>query len=228
MVFLRKVLKLCMVLGVASKPAVQLQARHVTLGDASRSSASLSGNATRTSNQVFAPIYQLLVKEWKKIPELGAFTDRCFALISKLLPRLRYDYTSRNVPHVLINECDIYSTKEDYKTNNTEWSEARNNCRYSARRLGDEFLGDKDYKGWCTDLHAYLLEQQNLHIERAEHAKMLSDQDAMKKQLEELRKDYQEALRRKGQITAELEAMGGELNGSKKLPCCPAGCRICH
>lgn len=173
------------------------------------------------------PIFQLLVKEWKKIPDVGAFTERCEKLITKLMPRLRYEYTALNVPKVLLHDCDVYATKEDYKTNNTGWDSARYNCRYSARRLGEEFFGDKNYKGWCGDLHAYLMEQQNMHIQKAEREKYISEQDALRKELEELRQQYEDMLKKKGKITAELDALGKELHSDLSLPCCPNNCRIC-
>lgn len=175
------------------------------------------------------PIFQLLVREWKKVPELGPFTERCEKLISKLMPRLRYEYTALNVPKVLLHDCDVYKTKEDYKTNNTGWDTARYQCRYSARRLGEEFFGEKDYKGWCTDLHAYLLDQQNLHIQKAEREKLISEQDSLRKQLADLKQQYEDMMKAKGKITAELDALGKELHvaGDPNLPCCPNSCRIC-
>merc|ERR1719335_985305 len=173
------------------------------------------------------PIFQLLVREWKKVPELGPFTERCEKLISKLMPRLRYEYTALNVPKVLLHDCDVYKTKEDYKTNNTGWDTARYQCRYSARRLGEEFFGEKDYKGWCTDLHAYLLDQQNLHIQKAEREKLISEQDSLRKQLADLKQQYEDMMKAKGKITAELDALGKELHTDPSLPCCPNSCRIC-
>jgi len=173
------------------------------------------------------PIFQLLIKEWKKVPEVGPFTERCEKLISKLLPRLRYEYTALNVPKVLLHDCDIYATKQDYKTNNTGLDTARYQCRYSARRLGEEFFGKKDYKGWCGDLHSYLTEQQSMHLQKAEREKLVSDQDALKKELDDLRKQYEDMLRAKGKISAELDAMGKELHADMSLPCCPNSCRIC-
>jgi hypothetical protein len=191
-------------------------------------------NMTQEANKTTAglgeggvPIFQLLVREWKKVPELGPFSERCEALISKLLPRLRYEYTALNVPKVLLHDCDVYTTKEDYKTNNTGWDTARYNCRYSARRLGEEFDGKKDYKGWCQDLHAYLMDQQNLHIQKAEREKLFSEQDALRKQLADLKQQYEDMLKAKGKITAELDAMGKELHMNYSLPCCPESCRIC-
>lgn len=172
------------------------------------------------------PIFQLLMREWKEVPDLGKFTEKCVAIISKLLPRLRYDYTSLNVPKVLLHDCDVYKTKTDWQTNNTNLESARLNCRYSARRLGDEFMGGKDYKGWCQDFHSYLSEEANRHVQLTEREKLLSEQEKMRQELEELRKQYQEMLKKKGQISNELDALGRELN-NKDLPCCPANCRRC-
>lgn len=173
------------------------------------------------------PIFQLLIKEWKKVPDLAKFTERCEKLIGKLMPRLRCEYTALNVPKVLLHDCDVYATKEDYKTNNTGWEAARYNCRYSARRLGEEFSAKQDYKGWCQDLHSYLMEQQNIHLQKAEREKYLSEQDALRKELEELRQQYDDMLRKKGKIAAELDAMGKELHSDSSLKCCPSDCRIC-
>lgn len=173
------------------------------------------------------PIFQLLVREWTKVPDLGKFTERCEKLISKLLPKLRNEYTGFQVPKVLLHDCDVYWTKDDYRTNNTNEETARYQCRYSARKLGEEFFGDKDYKGWCTDLHEYLTEQQNLHVQMAERQKLFDEQDALRKELDKLRQQYEDMMKKKGKITAELDALGKELHADLSLPCCPNDCRIC-
>eukprot|EP00746_Dinoflagellata_sp_MGD_P166957 gnl/MRDRNA2_/MRDRNA2_97214_c0_seq1.p1 gnl/MRDRNA2_/MRDRNA2_97214_c0~~gnl/MRDRNA2_/MRDRNA2_97214_c0_seq1.p1 ORF type:complete len:224 (+),score=53.49 gnl/MRDRNA2_/MRDRNA2_97214_c0_seq1:88-759(+) len=172
----------------------------------SKLDASMEANTTElTGGEVTggAPMFQFLVKEWKKMPKLDVFLERCEKIISKLMPRLQYEYTALNVPKVLLHDCDVYATKEDYKTINTDWDSARLNCRVSARKLSEEFNGDKNYRGWCEDLHALLLEQSNLHIQQAG--------------LEALRKQYEDMLKKEAQIAAEVDDL-------KK--CC-RNCRVC-
>lgn len=179
-------------------------------------------NTTRT------PIFQLLLKDWKEVPDLGKFSERCTKLVEKLLPKMRCEYTALRVPDVLLNDCDVYATKSDYKTNNTEMEDARSQCRYSAIRLGEEFMGKKpDYKKWCGSVHAYLTEQQNLHIEKAKKEQLQHETEMLKKQLEDLRIQYEEMRTKKGQITEQLEAMGKEVLSKASLPCCPDTCRQC-
>lgn len=182
-------------------PGVQLRQ-----GD-SKLNATMEANTTELTGGELTggvPIFQFLVKAYKKMPKLDAFLERCEKIISKLMPRLQYEYTALNVPKVLLHDCDVYATKEDYKTDNTGWDSARLNCRYSARQLSEEFDGDKNYWGWCEDLHALLLDQSNLHIQQSE--------------LEALRKQYEDMQKKEAQIAAELDAL-------KK--CCPANCRDC-
>lgn len=182
-------------------PRVQLRQ-----GD-SKLNATIEANSTALTGGELTggvPMFQFLVKTYKKMPKLDAFLERCEKIISTLMPRLQYEYTAFNVPKVLLHDCDVYATKEDYKTDNTSWDSARCNCRYSARKLSEEFNGDKNYRGWCEDLHALLLEQSNLHIQQSE--------------LDALRKQYEDMLKKEAQAAAELDSL-------KK--CCPANCRVC-
>merc|ERR1719156_274430 len=105
------------------------------------------------------PFFTLVMKEWKEVPELGPFTDRCVPLIEKLLPRLGMEYTKLQVPKVLLHDCDVYATKTDYQVDGSDMDSARGTCRISARELGEEYEGDKNYKAWCGNLHAYLTDQ---------------------------------------------------------------------
>merc|ERR1740127_73203 len=65
-------------------------------------------------------VFQALLTDFQidpKDPE--KFTGQCSSLIGKLLPNLRREYTSRQVPDVLYHECDIYHTRSDFHKANT-------------------------------------------------------------------------------------------------------------
>jgi len=197
------------------KPAVTSQASN-------RSQA--SGNLTKptvTAKAMTTPFFTLLMKEWKEVPELGPFTDRCVPLIEKLLPRLRMEYTKLQVPKVLLHDCDVYVTKTDYQTNNTSLDTARGTCRISARELGEQYMGDQDYKSWCTNLHAYLMEQANLHEHESNKAELMAEAEKIRQELEELRKQYEEM---QGKLTSKGDCV---TIGCSKMPCCPSTCRPC-
>lgn len=173
-------------------------------------------------------IFHVLLKDWTEIPELSAFVDKCTKHITKLLPDLRREYTKLNVPKVLLHECDVFSTKEDYMVRNkTHIDDARQSCRYSARRLGAEYLGDQDYKSWCTDLHTYLEEQASRSMQHVEQARLLKDQQKLQDKLDALRQEYSDMQRKKGAIGRELDGLSRRFDGGASLKCCPYDCQIC-
>jgi len=177
-------------------------------------------NFTVTKN---APFYMLLLKEWKEVPELGPFTERCVPLIEKLLPRLGNEYTKLQVPKVLLHECDVYATKTDYQVDGSSLETARGTCRISARELGEEYMGDKDYKAWCGNLHAYLTDQFNFQKHLANRDQLTAEADRIRDELAELRKQYEKVKAQKG-----CADDGASKDCSKDaLPCCPSTCRPC-
>lgn len=138
-------------------------------------------------------VFQALMADFQidpKDPE--KFTGECSGLIGKLLPNLRREYTSRQVPDVLYHECDIYHTRTDFhKTNMTDTMEAWQ-CRHFAGSLVNEFLGGKDYKGWCMSFFTYLQQKVKSPAEReAERQKLLKEKEALQEQLDKLHKQWQ-------------------------------------
>lgn len=173
-------------------------------------------------------IFHSLINDWKEVPDLAPFVDRCVNLLAKLLPELRREYTKLNVPKVLLHECDVYSTKEDYVVHNkTSIADAHASCRYSARRLGAEYLGDQDYKFWCTDMHEYLQEQSTQSMQRVEQTRLLKEQQALKDQLQKLQEDYADMMRKKGAIGRELDGLSRKVGVESSLACCPYECQMC-
>lgn len=214
--------------------ASQLQAHATASSDDSEGRENSTDSATQVSwasagSRGAGSIFHRLLKDWKEVPDLEAFTTRCVALVSKLLPELRREYTAMNVPKVLVHECDVYATKQDYVVANlTTLEDARDSCRYSARRLGGEFLGGKDYKGWCQDLHAYLEEQAKRRSKQSERENFAMESKSLQGQLDKLRSEYNDMLVKKHNIAGELDELSrhlGGLNGS--MPCCPFACRQC-
>merc|ERR1719335_832243 len=169
------------------------------------------------------PFFMLILKEWKEVPELGPFTERCVPLIEKLLPQLRYQYTKFQVPKVLVHDCDVYATKTDYQVSGSDLDNARYSCRISARELGEQYMGDQDYKTWCGNLHTYLTEQAQVQANRANRDELISEADRIRDELAELKKQY-EALT-KTKMKGECKGNGKDCAGN--LPCCPSTCRPC-
>lgn len=174
-----------------------------------------------------APFFMLLLKEWKEVPDLGSFTKRCVPLIENLLPRLRIEYTKLQVPRVLLHDCDVYATKTDYQVvgsvSGTDLDAARGTCRISARELGDQYMGDQNYKAWCGNLHTYLMDEDQFHENRANRDQLLSEADKIRDELAELRKQYEEMMKTQGKMKGECNAAQEDC----KKPCCPSTCRPC-
>merc|ERR1719379_1813927 len=126
-------------------------------------------------------VFQALVADFRidpKDPE--KFKGQCSELIGKLLPNLRREYTSRQVPDVLYHECDIYHTRTDFLKGNMTANLEAWQCRHFAGSLVNEFLGGRDYKGWCTSFFAYLQQKVKSPAEReAERQKLLKEKDAL-------------------------------------------------
>lgn len=172
-----------------------------------------------------APLYMLILKEWKEVPELGPFTERCVPLVEKLLPRLRMEYTKFQVPKVLLHDCDVYATKTDYQVSGSDLDTARGTCRVSARELGEQYMGDQNYKAWCENLHTYLTDQAQIQANHANRNELISEADRIRDELAELRKQYEGLKKKKGKMMGECEAEQENCTG--KLPCCPSTCRPC-
>merc|ERR1719428_27152 len=167
--------------------------------------------------------FMLLLKEWKEVPEIGPFTERCVPLIEKLLPRLGAEYTKLQVPKVLLHDCDVYSTKTDYQVDGSDMAAARGTCRISARELGEQYMGDKNYKAWCGNLHAYLTDQAQHQKNQDNRDQLISEADKIRDELAELRKQYEEMMKAKG----KMECTTAEKDCATNLPCCPSDCRPC-
>lgn len=172
-------------------------------------------------------IFHALLRDWKEVPQLPVFVARCTTVLNRLLPELRREYTMNNVPKVLLHECDVYTTTEDYiLANKTNLVDARASCRYAARRLGVEYLGDQEYHAWCTDLHEYLEEQSTKSMRKVEADRLLKEQLAIQGKLDKLRKDYSDMMSKRGHIGRELDSLG-RVEVDKALPCCPFNCQMC-
>merc|ERR1719281_1482161 len=147
-------------------------------------------------------VFQALLEDFKIDPkDQDKFTGKCSGIIGKLLPSLRREYTSRQVPDVLYHECDIYHTRTDFhKTNMTAELEAWQ-CRHFAGSLVNEFLGGKDYKGWCSSFFTYLQQKVKSPAEReAERKKLLKEKEALQEQLDKLHKQWQ---KRRGKLAKQ-------------------------
>lgn len=227
-----RLLALGAILRLALGVVVRHQAVRPQLLQKANVSAATSVLATAKSGRAaghHGTLFHKLLVDWKEVPDVESFTSRCVNLISKLMPTLRREYTAQNVPTVLIHECDVYATKEDYIVANfSSVQEARDSCRYSARRLGAEFLGGKDYKSWCLDLHAYLDEQRLRRQKKAEREGLMNEQQTLQAQLDKLKAEYNEMLRKKESISGELDKLSRHLTyGNESLQCCPSNCRPC-
>lgn len=175
-------------------------------------------------------LWGLLVEDF----EVGAhdpkkFEASCSTLIGKLLPQLRREYTSRQVPTVLYHECDVYNTRTDFHKKNLTVEVATWQCRHFAGSLVTEFeakkQGDKDYKGWCNSFFDYLQEAVKSPKQREdERVKLLHEKEALENQLTDLHRQWKRergrmaakgaADWRKSEKTKE-DAIQGELNHLK-------------
>lgn len=209
------------IVGNVTQGSKVVPAAKVTVASAKHAVATKASKKPKMSGGIF----HMLLAEWEKVPDKATFLKDCEGILNKLLPELHREYTARNVPTVLYHECDIYATKTDFMTNNTSMEDAHSSCRFNAHRLGVEFLGNKDYAGWCEGVHQYLDQQSKLHVERAQNKEALSDIEALRAELEELRKKYADLQREKHLIAGELDKLGGGIEGEAQ--CCPKGCRPC-
>lgn len=183
-------------------------------------------------------LFRILLREWEAVPEKEAFVKNCTETISKLVPVLRREYTSNNVPTVIYHECDVYATAEDFATTNiTQLEQIRSSCRGNARRLGSEFLGAQDYKAWCSEVHQNLEEQATLDRVKAEREALSNERARIKAELDDLHRQLRNAQaahenhavqpnvsQRSQDNLTETEGMNGI---SFAAQCCPSGCRVC-
>lgn len=176
-------------------------------------------------------LWGLLVEDF----EAGAhdpkkFEASCTALIGKLLPDLRREYTSRQVPTVLYHECDVYKTRDDFHKKNQTVEVATWQCRHFAGSLVGEFLGQKDYKGWCMSFFDYLQERVKSPKEREdERVRLMREKQALQHELDDLHMQWKrergllaakgaEAWRKseereQASIAKELDHLSKELKG---------------
>jgi len=138
-------------------------------------------------------VFQALLEDFEHDPkDQEKFTGQCSGLIGKLLPNLRREYTSRQVPDVLYHECDVYHTRTDFHKGNMTAELETWQCRHFAGSLVNEFLGGKDYKGWCSSFFTYLQQKVKSPAEReAERQKLLKEKQALQDQLDKLHEQWQ-------------------------------------
>jgi len=185
-------------------------------------------------------LFHTLMEEWKKIPDKTKFVADCEGIVGKLMPRLQKEYTARQVPKIVMHECDNYATGNDFKTINTTLDEGKRACKNCAARLGAEFLGNQNYKSWCEYVHDLMSREGLADHYHNLHQDYLKDIEDLKAQLRELQRQYEAALEGrgggKGAGHAKTEAekkRDSDFDKLKKhwddqdLPCCPKGCQPC-
>jgi hypothetical protein len=119
------------------------------------------------ANRRIGNVFQALLEDFNTDPkDPEKFSGQCSKLIGKLLPNLRREYTSRQVPDVLYHECDIHHTRTDFHKGNMTAELEAWQCRHFAGSLVNEFLGTKDYKGWCLSFFKYLDQKVKSPAER--------------------------------------------------------------
>lgn len=174
------------------------------------------GRARRTGRRFLAKlrrhskgkdIYHMLVKEFEKIElfpkhmKTKPFIDTCTGIITDLMPKLQHEYTWNQVPNILLHECDVYTSKEDFRTKLMRLEHAKQTCVFFAKRLGDQFKHKQDYKEWCSNVYAQMLRSSNI-----------TNMTDRQKQLLENRPDLSRKVYAR-QMSAE---------------CCPPNCRYCE
>lgn len=157
-----------------------------------------SSHAGQEPVSVPGGFYYILLKEFNQLPKTKEFLDRCVKVIDNLMPVLEEEYTWKQVPFNLMHNCDVYSTTTDFKVPRMELKHANTNCKYFAKRLGEEFQGKKDYKGWCADVYAQLL--------RESKSDKLTDKQ-------------KEVLKNRKDVNSKVYGVSGQ--------CCPPNCRMC-
>lgn len=209
-----------------------------------------------TKDQGFRNIFGVLMREWQDIPEKEGFVKNCTETLTKVLPQLRREYTARNVPDILFHECDIHSLATTFQINGSKLEDARRTCRASARRLASEFMGAKDYAGWCDDVHVDLEKDAHRMSQADESERLRQERDAAKAELDALKKTHKVDGKADQAVVGEALAKGFENgvtdtvgegakeimhhlddlaqgtfipkgNEPKEQQCCPADCRIC-
>lgn len=151
-----------------------------------------SSSVAMMMNRRIGNVFQALLEDFSHEPkDPEKFSGQCSKLIGKLLPNLRREYTSRQVPDVLYHECDIYHTRTDFKKNNTTPEFEVWQCKHFAGSLVNEFLGSKDYKGWCMSFFKYLDQKRKTPEEReADRKKLLKEKEALQEQLDKLHQQW--------------------------------------
>jgi len=160
-------------------------------------------------------IYHVLIKEFERTDVFPShiktkpFLDRCTDIIGGLMPKLQEEYTWPQVPSILLHECDVYRSAQDFKTEGKRMTHAVDSCRFFATRLANQFKGKQDYKAWCSNVYAQLL--------RDSGKEDLTDKQ---KALLKHRPDFKESIFDSKKF--RHHGRKGAANG-----CCPANCKMC-
>lgn len=117
----------------------------------------ISSNLLRRPHRRVGNIFALLLSDFESAAEdEAAFVGQCSSVLSRLLPDLRRDYTSEQVPTILRQECDVYKTHKDFGHLNASKQRAVWSCKHFASTLIKEFGGRQNYKAWCGSVFTYL------------------------------------------------------------------------
>lgn len=165
--------------------------------------ASLLQSAKATTDGFY---YKLTDGFQEELPKTKPFLKHCTAMIGRLMPILQSEYTWLQVPNIIMHDCDVHSTHEDFKADGAtkifsrvQKQHAKESCKFFAARLGDTFQKDKDYLGWCEDVYAQLLRSL--------------DTD---KELTDIQK----------KLVKDRPDLSQDIHNQEK-GCCPANCRQC-
>lgn len=166
-----------------------------------------AGSSSSKKRRRHSDFYRVLVTEFERSTLFPThmltepFIKRCTGIISELMPDLQQEYTWKQVPSVLISECDVYASKEDFQTKLMRLEHAKKTCVFFANRLGDEFKHKRNYRSWCGDVYAQML--------RSSNATQMTDRQ---KKLLETHPD----------LSRKVYAR------QTSVECCPANCRRCE
>merc|ERR1719409_1794364 len=164
--------------------------------------------------------FHILLKEWKEIPDKDQFVVNCTGIVSKLMPQLRKEYTSRQVPKIVFHECANYATKLDFKTVNTSLEEGQDTCEKCATRLGSEFLGNQNYGAWCEYVFDMMEHDMMKDHYRDLQRGYLEDMANLKNELEVLKQKYED-LKNKKLEDSVRDKVRSYWDKLKDLECCP-------
>lgn len=86
------------------------------------------------------------------------FLENCNSTVGRVLPAIRNSYTMEQLPRVLVHDCEVYSTQEDFQHGSASLGEASRACRHFAVGLAQAYAreGKKNTTGWCNEVYTYL------------------------------------------------------------------------